>query len=486
MEGNRLNINVKSFLLPKEKKKHMNTDPSNQTLFWKLLLIAVLTLVNAFFAASEIAFVSLNKNKVANQAIKGDEKARKILNLLDNSDDFLATIQVAITFAGFLSSASAASSFAAKLEPLLSKVPGAEQASILIVTLALSYVSLVFGELYPKQLGMQRPEEVARAGAGFITFMQKFMKPFVWLLSFSTGVLEKMTPIDFTSGNDMFSRQEVRELLERSSDEGAIEKTEFNMLKGVLSMDNKMAREIMVPRTDTFMLDVNEDVSENIQAALDSPYTRIPIYDDDKDNIIGVLHLKNLLKESKNTPIEKIDFRKIMNEPLFVPETILTDELMSYLKKSHNQLALLHDEYGGLVGIVTLEDILEEIVGDIEDEYDESYILIEKKGDNEYEVDGSTPLSRFNDYFETHFESPDVDTIAGYLLTELGEFPEADTEASIEEEGLLIKTLEFENRRLLKVKVSYINENNRPPKDRFKAGEEEADSDEPEKTEKQG
>jgi len=449
----------------------MNSDPSNQALLWKLLLIAVLTLVNAFFAASEIAFVSLNKNKVANQAIKGDEKARKILNLLDNSDDFLATIQVAITFAGFLSSASAASSFAVRLEPFLSQFPGAKQAAILIVTLALSYISLVFGELYPKQLGLQRPEEVARAGAGFITVMQKLIKPFVWLLSFSTGVLEKMTPINFTSGNDMFSRQEVRELLERSNDEGAIERTEFNMLKGVLSMDNKMAREIMVPRTDTFMLDINEDVSENIQAALDSPYTRIPIYDDDKDNIIGVLHLKNLLKESKNTPIDQINFRKIMNNPLFVPETILTDELMSYLKKSHNQLALLHDEYGGMVGIVTLEDILEEIVGDIEDEYDESYTLIEKISDNDYEVDGGTPLSRFNDYFETHFESPDVDTIAGYFLTELGEFPEMDSEASIEEEGLLIKTLAFENRRLLKVKVSYINENNRPAKERFKTDE---------------
>ena len=169
----------------------MTTDPSNQTLLWQLLLIAVLTLVNAFFAASEIAFVSLNKNRVANQAIKGDEKARKILALLDHSDDFLATIQVAITFAGFLSSASAANTFAARLDPYLSNIPGAEQAAILIVTLALSYISLVFGELYPKQLGLQRPEEVARAGAGFITVVQKLMKPFVWFLSFSTSVSGK-------------------------------------------------------------------------------------------------------------------------------------------------------------------------------------------------------------------------------------------------------------------------------------------------------
>ena len=458
----------------------MTTDPSNQTLLWQLLLIAVLTLVNAFFAASEIAFVSLNKNRVANQAIKGDEKARKILALLDHSDDFLATIQVAITFAGFLSSASAANTFAAKLDPYLSNIPGAEQVAILIVTLALSYISLVFGELYPKQLGLQRPEEVARAGAGFITVVQKLMRPFVWFLSFSTSVLEKMTPITFTSGNDMFSREEVRELLEKSSDEGTIE---FNMLKGVLSMDNKMAREVMVPRTDTFMLDVNDDVEENIEAALDSPYTRIPIYEDDKDNIIGVLHLKNLLKESKNTPIEQIDLRKIMNEPLFVPETILTDELMSYLKKSHNQLALLHDEYGGMVGIVTLEDILEEIVGDIEDEYDESYVLIERIGDNVYEADGATPLHRFNDYFGTQLESADVDTIAGYLLTELGEFPEENEQASIEENGLIIKTLAFDNRRLLKVGVSYINENDRPAKERFKEDEAAETADGAEETE---
>ncbi|MDE1547963.1 hemolysin family protein [Jeotgalibaca caeni] len=445
----------------------MNADPDSQTLIWQLLLIVVLTMLNAFFAASEIAFVSLNKNKVANQAIKGSVKARKILALLDNSDDFLATIQVTITFAGFLSSASAANTFASKLEPLLSEIPGAEQVSILVVTLLLSYVSLVFGELFPKQVALQRPEQIAYAGAGFITNVQKVFKPFVRLLSFSTRILEKLTPIKFSDDQDRYSREEVRELLERSSLEGTIEATEFRMLKGVLAMDNKMAREIMVPRTETFMLDIQDDSLENIQAALNSPYTRIPVYDDDKDDVIGVLHLKNLLKESRKKPIDQIDLRETLNEPLYVPETILTDELMAVLKRSHNQLALLHDEYGGMVGIVTLEDILEEIVGDIEDEYDESYVLIEKKRDNYYEVDGGTPLYRFNDFFGTNFESSLVDTIAGYLLTELGDFPEEDEAQGIEEEGMRISILEIESNRIAKVSVEYVNGQRKPQQERL-------------------
>ena len=435
----------------------MNGDPDNQRLIRQLLLIVVLTLVHAFFAASEIAFVSLNKNKIANEAIKGDQKARKILALLDHSDDFLASIQVVITFAGFLSSAAAASTVVERVTPLFKGFPGSQQISILIVTFFLSYISLVFGELYPKQVAVQKPEQIAYAGASLLTFIQKILKPFIRLLSLSTRLLQKIVPIRFHDDRDMYTREKVRGLLQKSSEEGTIEAVEFNMLKGVLAMDNKLAREVMVPRTDTFMLDINENIYENIQLALDSPYTRIPVYDDDKDEIIGVLHLKNLLKESRNTPFDKIDLRKILNEPLFVPETISTEELMAFLKKSHNQLAILHDEYGGIVGIVTLEDILEEIVGDIQDEYDEKFILIEKKKENYYEVDGTTPIVRFNDFFGTHLESSLVDTIAGYLLTELGDFVENGEEVSIKEEGLQIAPLQFENKRLSKISVIYLD-----------------------------
>lgn len=435
----------------------MNADPDSQNLIWQLLLVALLTGINAFFASAEMAFVSLNKNKVANEAIKGDEKARKVLALLDNSDDFLATIQVAITLAGFLSSASAANSFAGILEPYLTALPGAKQLAVLIVTILLSYISLVFGELFPKQVAMQNSEEIAYRGAGIITIVQKFMKPFVRLLSFSTSLLEKITPITFKDDSESYSREEVQTLLKQSNSEGTIEAQEFRMLKGVLAMDNKLAREVMVPRTDTFMLDITADTYENIKEALDSPYTRIPVYNDDKDDVIGLLHLKNLLKESRVTPLEEIDLRKILNRPLFVPETITTDELMAVLKRSHNQLAILHDEYGGMVGIVTLEDILEEIVGDIEDEYDEAYVLIERKDENYFEVDGATPLYRFNDFFRTELESTFVDTIAGYLLTEIGMLPENGESATIQVNGLEIKTLEFDNNRLARVGVRYID-----------------------------
>lgn len=445
----------------------MNAGPDNQKLIGQLLLIVVLTLINAFFASSEIAFVSLNKNKVANEAIKGNKKARKILALLDNSDDFLATIQVAITFAGFLSSAAAANTFVERLQPYLKGFAGSQQIALVAVTFILSYVSLVFGELYPKQVAMQRPEEIAYAGAGTISFIQKLFKPFIRFLSLSTRLLERIVPIHFNDNQDMYTREEVRGMLQRSSEAGTIEAAEFNMLKGVLAMDNTLAREVMVPRTDTFMLDVKDHAHINIQLALASPFTRIPVYDDDKDEIIGVLHLKNLLKESRNTSFEEINIRNILNEPLFVPETITTEDLMAFLKKSHNQLAILHDEYGGFVGIVTLEDILEEIVGDIQDEYDESFVLIEKKKENYFEVDGTTPLYRFNDFFGTHLESTLVDTIAGYLLTELGDFLDNGESMSIEEEGLRIATVQFENKRLAKISVTYLDDSEKTSQERL-------------------
>lgn len=440
----------------------MTPDPgSDSSLSVQIILIVGLTAINALFAAAEMAFVSLDKGKINEKAINGDKKAKNVLKLLGNSDNFLSTIQVAITLAGFLNSASAATSLADRFMPLLGNIPGASTIAVVIVTIIISYITLVFGELFPKTVALQRSESVALGTAGIILAVQKVMMPFVKFLSLSTNLLKKITPIEFSEEEEKMTRDEFRSYLEQSQKDEAIDISEFSMLKGVLSLDTKMAKEVMVPRTDTFMIDYDDGNEENIPKLLDIPYSRVPVYFEDKDNIIGIIHVKNLLRESRNRNIDDIDLKEILNEPLFVPETIYIDDLIYELRKTRNQMAVLNDEYGGVVGVVTLEDVVEEIVGDIDDEYDEVYALIEKINDTRYLVDGSTQLSKFNEFFGTSIESSDVDTIAGFFIIEYGNIPRDGDDAFVEYENFLLKANEIESSRISNLIVERLDE----PKD---------------------
>lgn len=435
----------------------MNSDPDSQSMLGQILLIVALTAVNAFFASAEMAFVSLNQGKVREKAAQGDKKSINILNLLSDSDNFLATIQVAITLAGFISSASAATSFATRLEPYLTAVPGGKQLAVVVVTIILSYITLVFGELYPKQIALQKAEEVAGFTAGTIRVVQVIATPFVKLLSLSTNLLKKITPIDFSKKEEKMTRDEFRSYLENSQKEGAIDIEQFSMLKGVLSMDTKMAREIMVPRTDTYMIDYEDGNERNIPLLLDCTYSRVPVYKSDKDNIIGIIHVKNLLKASRHTVLAEIDLKELLNPPLYVPETIFMDDLLYELKRTRNQMAILNDEYGGVVGVATLEDLLEEIVGDIDDEYDETYNMIEQLAEDYYLVDGSTPLSKFNEFFETEIESNDVDSIAGFFIMEYGSIPRVAEKAVVNYADYILTSNQIEGSRLVNLFVERIS-----------------------------
>ncbi|MDT2010514.1 hemolysin family protein [Carnobacterium divergens] len=435
----------------------MTPDPGSQSIVGQLILILALTFLNAFFASAEIALVSLNKNKMENQANEGDRKAEKLVKLLENPNSFLATIQVGITLAGFFSSASAATSIATRLEPVFNYEPWAKEVSIIIVTVVLSYVTLVFGELYPKRIAMQKAEEVSKMSVGIISLIEKLMKPFVAFLSFSTNILVKLTPMEIDLNEDKLTREEMRFIIESGQKDGVLEASEFHMLKGVFSLDTKMAREIMVPRTDTFMIDINDSDDMNIDLLLDCKYSRVPVYEEDKDKIIGVIHLKNILKEARRVGFEKLVIKDTINEALFVPETIFTDDLLFELKKTQNQMAILLDEYGGVVGIVTLEDLVEEIVGEIEDEYDEISDLYAKIDDGSYLVQGRMPIEKFNDLFEVEIEGKDVDTIAGYMLTELGTIPEQGEHLTLVTESIELTTQEVENSRLVSILVKPLS-----------------------------
>lgn len=431
-------------------------------LWVQFLVIIVLTAINAFFAAAELAYVSVNDREIDRLIEEENSKsAKRVKKLTSSSDDFLSTIQVAITLAGFLSSASAAQSFTDIVADWLPNFTGVETVSTVIVTLILSYFTLVFGELYPKQLALQMPEKVALASSGVVTVVQKIFKPIVWLLSASTGLLQKITPIDFTEDQASYSREAMRLILSESREEGSIDEEEFSMLQGVLSLDNKMAREIMTPRVDAQMVDINDDNDKIFYAFIDSSFSRLPVYDDDKDNVIGTIHIKNVFKAfyEAGYDYDKIDFHSVIGDPFVVPSTIYIDDLLLQFQNEQSHMAVLKDEYGGVEGIITLEDVIEEIVGDIEDEYDlgteKDISVLDPKT---WQISGGLPVDKFNDFFKEKIQVEEVDTIAGLVLYVINYLPDDEEEVSIRVNDYVLKTLEIEDGRIREILVELDEE----------------------------
>lgn len=429
-------------------------DPS-QNLVLQFILLLILTLLNAFFSASEMALVSLNRSRVEQKAEEGDKKFIRLLSVLENPNNFLSTIQVGITFISLLQGASLSASLGSVIASWFGDFVWAQTAGSVISLVFLTYVSIVLGELYPKRIAMNLKENLAVISAPVIIFIGKLVSPFVWLLSASTNLLSRITPMQFDDADEKMTRDEIEYMLTNS--EETLDTEEIEMLQGVFSLDELMAREVMVPRTDAFMIDINNDTQENIQEILKKQFSRIPVYDDDKDKIIGVLHTKRLLAAGFSEGFDNIVLRKILQEPLFVPETIFVDDLLRQLRNTQNQMAILLDEYGGVAGIVTLEDLLEEIVGEIDDETDKAEQYVREIGEDTYIVLGTMTLNDFNDYFDLDLDSDDVDTIAGFYLTGVGNIPSQDSRESFEvdskEKHLVLTNDKVKDGRVTKLKV---------------------------------
>lgn len=405
-------------------------DPGSQSLLLQFVILLILTLFNAFFSASEMALVSLNRSKVEQKAEEGDKRYRRLLDVLENPNNFLSTIQVGITFISLLQGASLSASLGHVISGWLGNSATARTAGSIIALIFLTYVSIVLGELYPKRIAMNLKDCLAIVSAPIIIFLGKIVSPFVWLLSASTNLLSRITPMTFDDADEKMTRDEIEYMLTNS--EETLDAEEIEMLQGIFSLDEMMAREVMVPRTDAFMIDINNDAQSNIEGILSQNFSRVPVFDDDKDRVVGVLHTKRLLEAGFKTGFDTIDLRKILQEPLFVPETIFVDDLLKALRNTQNQMAILLDEYGGVAGLVTLEDLLEEIVGEIDDETDTAEQFVREIDENIYIVLGTMTLNEFNDYFETELESDDVDTIAGYYLTGVGSIPNQEEKVAYE------------------------------------------------------
>lgn len=424
----------------------------------QLLLIFILTMVNAFFASAEMAIVSLNKNRLRMLAEEGNKKALLLEKLLEEPSKFLSTIQIGITLAGFFSSASAATGISDDFAQVLkgAGIPYSSQIALVVITIILSYITLVFGELYPKRIALQKAESIALFAVTPIMFISKATKPFIRLLSFSTNLLVKITGHDTENLEEKVSKEEIRSLIEVGQEHGVINETEKEMIESIFEFDNKRAEEIMTPRTEVFLIDITSSSMEIAKKLLEEQYSRIPVYEEDSDNIIGILYLKDYFLEASKHGFENVEIRSILRTPYFVPETKNIDDLFKELQKSNNHMAILIDEYGGFSGIVTIEDLIEEVMGNIFDEYDEVECDIMKVDNNTFIVNGLLAIDEFNDYLDTNLQCEHSETIGGFVVNLLGSIPTEEEDQIVEYENLVFKIEDVKEKRIEKVRVSIV------------------------------
>lgn len=418
------------------------------------ILILILIVINAFFASAEMAIVSLNKTKINMLAEEGNKKAKLLKNVLKDPNNFLSTIQVGITFAGFFASASAATSISYGFANFLKgvNIPYAESIALVLTTIAISYITLVLGELVPKRIALQKSEKLAMSAIKPIIFISKVTKPFVWFLSFSTNVILKICRVNTEGIEEQISREEIRSLIEMGEENGAINQSEREMIDGIIEFDDTTAKKIMTPRTETFLLDVNDSIRDCIKDILDENFSRIPVYENEIDNIIGILHMKDLFASIVEKGIDNVEIRDLLIEPCFFIETKNIDDLFKELKEKKSYIAILIDEYGGFSGIVTMEDIIEEVMGEILDEYDEN-LDVEKIDDYNYIVSGLMTLDDINNYLDIELESEVADTIAGLFIEKLGEIPTSTKDCEIKFDNLKLKLLKLDDKRIDRIQI---------------------------------
>ena len=427
---------------------------SEGSLLLQFIVIIVLTGINAFFSGAEMSIVSVNKNKIKVMVEEGDKKAILLDNLLKEPSKFLSTIQVGITLASFFASASAATGLSQFLSVFLNKmkVPYSAQLSMIIVTFLLSYVTLVFGELIPKRVALRSSEKMALSSIGVIVFISKIFSPFVKFLTFSTNVVLTLLKLKEDNIEEKVSKEELRSLVEVGREHGIINEVEKEMIENIIVFDEKIAREIMIPRTKVFLIDRNTTIEELFETKEVGKYSRIPVYEEEADNIVGILLTKDLMMEAYKKGFENINISEMVQEAYFVPETKNVNELFNEMQLEKKHIAILIDDYGGFSGIVTLEDLIEEVMGNIADEYDDEDLSIRQLSPNKYLISGDVSLNDLNDAFHIELESKYYDTLSGLLIEKLGYIPEDDEKIS----PITIDGIEFKPQRVRDKKIEKI------------------------------
>lgn len=443
-------------------------DPDPGSILLKLALLLILILVNAFFAMSEIAIITLNDAKLRVKAEEGDKKAAKILRLTENSASFLSTIQIGVTLAGFLTSASAADSFS---EPLasaiagwfgrdISQMPWLVSVSLVLVTIIISFFSLVLGELAPKRIAMQCSEKISYKVVGVLLFIKTVCAPFIKVLSVCTNGVVRLLGFDPNATDNNVTEEEIRMLLNAGEETGVIEESQKEMINNIFEFDDIDASDVMTHRTDIVAVEVTDAIEDVINKAVEEGYSRIPVFKDDLDNIVGVVYVKDLLPYVGKSMISGITIESIMRDAHFVPESKRCGDLFREMSERHLQMVFASDEYGGVAGLVTIEDLLEAIVGNMQDEYDDEEEEYEQVNENLFTIDGTTDIEEVEDLLDIDLPEGDYDTIGGLIMDRLGYIPtgEDDEDATIECSGFSFTVIEVDERRIEKVLAERLPE----------------------------
>lgn len=423
----------------------------------QLLLQLVLIAVNALFAATEIAVISLNETKVRRMAEGGDRKAAKMLRMVTEPTGFLSTIQICITLAGFLGSAFAADNFSDKLVNWLINDCGVsgvspsalDTISVIIITLVLSYFTLVLGELVPKRIAMKRSESIARAVSGLMIAMTAALRPIIWLLTVSTNGVLRLCGIDPKDNAEEVSEEEIIMMLDEGEEAGSIESGEKELIKNVFSLNDTTAEDVMVHRSQVAFLKRDDARTTLLNEIAESGYSRFPVYGENIDDIVGILYAKTYLTAQSRG--ERCEMKDFLMPPRFVHASTHINRILLDMQREHAHMAVVVDDYGGVIGIITLEDILEELVGEIWDESDEVIENIRERSDGSYDINGSTRLSDMCESIGCSIDS-NADTVGGWVTEMLGGIPESGE--SFECGGMHVTVESTDKRRVLKVNVN--------------------------------
>lgn len=422
----------------------------------QLLLQVVLILVNAFFAATEIAVISLNENVLRHQAEDGDKKAAKLLKIVETPTRFLSTIQIGITLAGFLGSAFAADNFAGRIRDWAvasyqldaGAAAAVNTLSVILITIILSFFTLVFGELVPKRIAMQKTDKVARMACGVVSVLAAFMRPIIWLLTVSTNGMLRLLHIDPNAEDDEVSEEEIRMMVDIGEEKGDIESGEKEMIENIFEFNNMTAEDVMIHRTDVVMLWAEDPDEEIVRTIEETGLTRFPVYEEDADDVVGVLNTRTYLL---NARLERPrPLRELLTPAYFVPESVRTDVLFRDMQAKKIHMAVVVDEYGGTSGIITMEDLLEEIVGNIYDEFDpqEDQEIVQLEA-NLWRVAGSADLEEVAEALDMELpEDEECDTLGGLVFAQLSVIPEDGSHPAVDIYGLHIEVEELTDRRV--------------------------------------
>jgi putative hemolysin len=426
----------------------------------QILFIVVLIALNGYFAASEMALVSLNDTRLKILAEEGNKKAVSVKKLLSEPSKFLSTIQIGITLAGFLSSAFASEAFADRIVDWaislgLRVAPGLlKPIAVVVVTIILSYFTLVFGELVPKRLAMQNAESLSMKVVGPLRFLAFITGPLVRLLTSSTNFFVKAAGGNPNAEEDEVTEEEIRMMIDVGEEKGTIDEIEKVFINNVFDFDDKVVSDIMTHRTRVVAIPLDCSLDDIVELINREKYTRIPVYEDSIDNIVGILHVKDLLQFlTKNGSLMEIDIREMMRKPYFVPESKRLNDLFRELQVNKIHMVVVIDEYGGTAGIITVEDLLEEIVGNIFDEYDEEEPKFERLDESTYLFDGSISLDQVADLINVELPVEDYETLSGYVIGQLGKIPDEGEMPVLEMDNLVFKVEEIEEKMISRIKV---------------------------------